>query len=351
MQVFVAEWTCFSGPASGAMASLRNEGWAMLAALVEDLASTPGVEPITLLHAECPPTPVGFVVRVAWRGDWQLPFDALASAADWTVVIAPECEGLLARLSRRVLDVGGRLLGSTPEAIELTGDKLVLCEHFERRAIPTPACRLPHGGERIPAPFFPAVCKPRDGAGSQATVLVRGPDELARWLKQARNEGWQGELLLQAFVPGQAVSVAFLMGHGLTVPLVPAEQRLSCDGRFHYLGGSLPLRPPLAERAVDLARRAVSAVSGLQGYVGVDLVLGSREDGGGDVVIEINPRLTTSYVGLRALARSNLARAWVQLIRDATPPVLDWKRGTVHFDCDGKVSFVQELDSPKVHRL
>ena len=35
----------------------------------------------------------------------------------------------------------------------------------------------------------------------------------------------------------------------------------------------------------------------------------------GDRVIEINPRLTTSYVGLRALARFNLAEALLAVIR------------------------------------
>ena len=58
-----------------------------------------------------------------------------------------------------------------------------------------------------------------------------------------------------------------------------------------------------------LARAAVRAIAGLRGYVGVDLVLGE------DAVrcIEINPRLTTSYIALRRVARLNLAHS----IRDA----------------------------------
>ena len=49
-----------------------------------------------------------------------------------------------------------------------------------------------------------------------------------------------------------------------------------------------------------------------QGYVGIDLVLGSAEDGSADVVVEINPRLTTSYVGLRQLLKTNLAAAMIE---------------------------------------
>ena len=48
-------------------------------------------------------------------------------------------------------------------------------------------------------------------------------------------------------------------------------------------------------------------ISGLWGFVGVDLILGADAEGREDLAIEINPRLTTSYVGLRALLHGNLA--------------------------------------------
>ena len=102
-------------------------------------------------------------------------------------------------------------------------------------------------------------------------------------------------MILQPFVAGQAASVAFLIGSHQVLPLLPAKQQLSEDGRFHYRGGIVPLPQDLADRAVRLARRAVAAVPGLRGYVGVDLVLGDE----GESVIEVNPRLTTSYLGLR----------------------------------------------------
>ena len=53
----------------------------------------------------------------------------------------------------------------------------------------------------------------------------------------------------------------------------------------------------------------------LIGYVGVDLVLGVAGDGGDDAVIEINPRLTTSYLALRRLLRTNLAAAMLAVAR------------------------------------
>jgi predicted ATP-grasp superfamily ATP-dependent carboligase len=74
----------------------------------------------------------------------------------------------------------------------------------------------------------------------------------------------------------------------------------------------------------------------LQGYVGVDLVLGAAEDASGDHAIEINPRLTTSYIGLRRLSRNNLARAWLDVLRGGDVTVM-WENGMVEFEADGRV--------------
>jgi len=49
---------------------------------------------------------------------------------------------------------------------------------------------------------------------------------------------------------------------------------------------------------------------GLRGYIGVDMVLTNDEP----VVIEVNPRLTTSYIGLRKVINFNLAQAIVNAV-------------------------------------
>ena len=184
---------------------------------------------------------------------------------------------------------------------------------------------------------YPAVCKPRDGAGSQATFLVQNSQDLSGCLAQAVAEGWHGEMVLQPFVPGEAVSVAFLLGPSQCVSLVPVAQHLSEDGRFHYRGGRLPLSADRAARTVALGRRAIEAVPGLQGYVGVDLVLGPATDGSRDQVIEINPRLTTSYLGLRALCRDNLAERMLHVALGIDEPPLSWHERKVEFFADGRV--------------
>ena len=56
---------------------------------------------------------------------------------------------------------------------------------------------------------------------------------------------------------------------------------------------------------MDLACSAVNQIDGMRGYVGVDIVLQENSV----QVIEINPRLTTSYIALRQTACINPAEA------------------------------------------
>ncbi|MGH7222406.1 MAG: ATP-grasp domain-containing protein, partial [Gemmataceae bacterium] len=226
-----------------------------------------------------------------------------------------------------VEEEGGHLLGSSRAAIDQTADKLLLSRLWSSRGIPTPSS----------ARKYPLVCKPRFGAGSQATFLIRDEEELARARVQARTEGWSGELIRQAFTPGLAASVAFLAGGGQRHALPAVEQRLSSDGRFRYLGGRLPITDNLDRRARHLAERAVECVEGLRGWFGVDLVLGDAEDGSGDAVIEINPRLTTSYLGLRQRARFNLAEALLAVATDSPTPSWEWESDSIVFETDGRL--------------
>jgi predicted ATP-grasp superfamily ATP-dependent carboligase len=179
------------------------------------------------------------------------------------------------------------------------------------------------------------VCKPRFGAGSLETYRVADATALAALLarRDLLRPDELGEPLLQPYLPGIAASIAFLCGPGGALPLLPCSQHIDYRDGFQYLGGEVPLPEPLAARAVALARRAVAVVPGLSGYVGVDLLLGDATD----VVLEINPRLTTSYLGLRALCRDNLAAAVLRLARGESIAPPGWKSGRVRFGVDGRV--------------
>ena len=283
MRIFIYEHLTALGlgrePADSLHAMYR-EGLAMRDALVEDFSRIADVE----------------VVLEEARGLF-----------DFAVIIAPETDGVLLDLSKRFAST---LLGPSPEAIELCSDKLALANRWRECGIPTPATT---DREPTHCEAFPVVWKPRDGCGSTATFFLQDAFDLARAKPAIAAGEHTGSMILQQFVPGRAASLAFLCGPDGHVPLIPTFQRLSTDGRFHYLGGELPIPTDLGVRAIALGSRAIDCVPGLRGYIGVDLVLGDAPNGSQDFAIEINPRLTTSYVGLRALADFNIAEAMLRI--------------------------------------
>src|SRR5262249_50960880 len=152
MRLFIYEHVSAGGYGPCAPSALRAEGAAMLAALLEDFGRLPDVEVATLINAA--DEEAAFLDKVAW--------------ADAVIVIAPECGGVLERRTRQVLATGRRLLGCHPDAIALTADKWRLARWWQETGVPTPATQLLSPEVRV-APPFPLICKPRHGAGSQAT--------------------------------------------------------------------------------------------------------------------------------------------------------------------------------------
>jgi predicted ATP-grasp superfamily ATP-dependent carboligase len=338
LRIFAYEHACAVGDRARLPHSLRVEGWAMLSAALADLTRLPSTEVATLLSPSKRRGDRASRYRIVRPDDEGRAFDDLAAWADGVLLIAPETGGVLFDLCRRVELRGGRLMGPASAIVRLVSDKLALARHLRERGVPTPESRLVSPGGRPPYLSFPLVRKPRVGAGSQATFLVRSPAEWDDCEVRARGEGWVGHSIAQPFVPGRPASVAVLTGPRQQLPLLPAGQTLSADGRFRYEGGVLPLPDALADRAVSLARRAVAAVPGLLGNVGVDLVLGGPSDGSDDCVIEINPRLTTSYVGLRALAQTNLIGVLTRVLEGEAVAEPAWRPGRVCFRPDGLVS-------------
>jgi len=299
--------------------SLFTEGRAMLSAVTADFAAVSGVRVITF--------PDGV------PSDQQsTTFSRLAKSADWSLLIAPETGRVLEQFVTQTLVSCGKLLGPPTQPTFIASDKWLLGALWEHYRIPTPKTFNATEPTR-----FPVVCKPRDGCGSEKTYLIRNADEWAALPHDANR-------LVQEYVPGHPVSVAFLVGPNQTVPLMPTFQHLTSDGRFRYLGGSLPIPPELAERAIRLGSQAIGCVPELFGYVGVDLVLGER-----DVAIELNPRLTTSYVGLRALAETNLAGAMLDVC-EGRPVEVKWKSGAITFGADGQIHSPTPAVSPPTPR-
>lgn len=268
-----------------------------------------------------PPTGVD-VVRVP-RGRELDALATVAAASDWLILVAPETAGILEQRLLRVAGMNCRVAGPSPAFAALSADKHATMLALAARGVPVPAGRLLTAGERPPAAFRrPLVRKHRCSAGCDGLTVV--------WGRNTTDESAVHEERLEAYVSGEPVSVAVLCGPAGVTPLPPVMQRLSDGPRPAYLGGRMPVPGPLASRATALAVRALEGlVRGLQagsgdappaaGWVGVDMILGDREDGRGDRVLEINPRVTTSLVGLGQWSTENLVEAMLTAAAGGVP--------------------------------
>jgi formate-dependent phosphoribosylglycinamide formyltransferase (GAR transformylase) len=95
----------------------------------------------------------------------------------------------------------------------------------------------------------------------------------------------------------------------------------------------VPFEHPQKEAAFTAAKRVVDAFGGLRGYVGVDVILSGERV----FVVDVNARLTTSYVGLRKVAGFNVGAALVDAVLERKMPQ---RAGTKGAACFTKVQTV-----------
>jgi predicted ATP-grasp superfamily ATP-dependent carboligase len=324
MRVLVFEHIAGGGVASGELAAeLRGQGAAMLQAVAADMVAA-GCEVQITRDRRVPLAVEGASVTPIDATDTPARvIDALLREVDAALIIAPETDGWLAHWTSLVEQAGVANLGSGRGAIERCADKAALASHLRACDVPTPAAY----SEVTKCPS-PAVAKPRDGAGGDRTYYLAEASSM-------RDAAWDDDTIFQPWVAGVAASASVIVRPEGVYPFHAGRQRIAIrDHGVHYCGGSLPLPAEQARRAMTLAARACRAVDGLHGFVGVDVVL---SEAGSDQVIEINPRVTMSYLGLRALADQSLGRAIL-----GEPLSIRWRGAGVAFDAAGAVT-VSEL--------
>jgi predicted ATP-grasp superfamily ATP-dependent carboligase len=335
MRILVHEFASGGGLAGRAVPrSLAREGAAMRDALVADLSAIGRHHVMATVDPRFPLVPPRGV-QVMTLADGASTLDRLIASADAVWLIAPETGGCLERLARRVERRGTVLLGPGASAIRSASDKARLPRRLGRRGIRHPDTRLlGRGVDPVRAARdvggYPVVLKPARGAGCEGVHVARSVGELRRLLDSRPTGG--APLVLQSYLRGAAASVSLLGDGRRAVPLAVNAQHVRAAGQFAYRGGRTPIDHPRAMQAIEAAQRACEALPGLRGYIGVDLVLTDREA----VVIEVNPRLTTSYLGVRAALAENVAELALAACTGALPGPLRLQR-RVRFSAAGRI--------------
>ena len=292
MKALLAEYTVFHDPL------LAPEGEAMLRVLSESFA-------------RC-----GYEVLSPEDGDFLGEIRRLAPLCDVGLVIAPD--HLLFRFSS-VLERLTHSVGCGSMNAAVCADKVRCGQVLARNGIPVPGS----GSTKT------RVVKPALGCGSVGVRLTTEPPGKGEYAQDYID----GEHLSVSLVGSRVVGDACSFYTGKP-PLLLAVNRqeiaVGDDGGIRYLGGETPVTHPRHEELVKTATRAVQ-VLGCQGYVGVDIVLADLP-----YVVDVNPRITTSIVGIAACMQEEIAEILVQASKGGGPDEVHL-RGRARFDSRGRV--------------
>jgi predicted ATP-grasp superfamily ATP-dependent carboligase len=293
--------------------SILAEGRAMRDALCLDLAEVPGITVIAA-SGDAVDQPAAGQALFPARGEAPAEFlRRSAAAADAVWLIAPESDGIAFALTQ-VLEQSGRIcLGCRSDAVALASSKSRTLAHLAAAGLATtptwPLAQAPlHLHERW-------VLKPDVGCGCEA--MHRLSRAAAEAVRRGSADGGIKGIIAQPWLADEAMSLSLLAAKGEAELLSVNRQHIAVatDGALSLVGIDRNIAVALALRAAlkTFADRIVRSMPGLAGFVGIDFMLAKD---GKAIVLEVNPRLTSAYVGLSGTLGRNLA---AEVLHSAMP--------------------------------
>lgn len=293
-KIILFEYMTSGGLCQQPMPSLAREGELMLETMGQGLTRIDDISLLTLRDARLPPP--DFDTEVVWVGqndDFSLfLFDALDDAdAFWPV--APETAGTLATLCRLAESKGCLLLNAPAAIVEQAASKLATYRHLSDHAIAAVET-MPFDAHRFPCAIN-TVVKPDDGVGCTQTFLVPAGE--------VPTHDAAAQSVCQPLVKGVPGSISVVYAHEAMCVLSVNRQRVVIDnaGQFELRSCEVNALSDMMPQAKVLAADIHRAMPDLVAYVGIDFI--ATDDG--LLVLEINPRVTTSLAGIEQSVGSN----------------------------------------------
>ncbi|MEJ2590080.1 MAG: ATP-grasp domain-containing protein [Candidatus Thiodiazotropha sp.] len=332
MRVFVFEYITGGGMLDSDLPpSLAEEGNMMLKALISDLLEIPGIDVIATWDArlDAPDLPIEFEL-LHTPDEFPAAWTRCMALADAVWPIAPEYAQVLNHISETVINQGKLLLNSPPNAVRTTSSKLTTVRRLSEHNIPVvPTYRFEDGVPDRPGSW---VLKPDDGVGCQGIRICRDRDELCRQFETLPSDR---EYVIQPFIHGTPTSMNLLVCNGESLVLSVNHQRIAVtDNGFMLLGCVVNGYLEHKARYHKLGRDLVAAIPDLWGIIGVDII----DTKNGLMVLEVNPRITTSYVGLKESTGVNPAALVLDLLNGHMPQadrILNALVVDVNLECAG----------------
>ncbi|MBR6993155.1 MAG: ATP-grasp domain-containing protein [Methanobrevibacter sp.] len=189
------------------------------------------------------------------------------------------------------------------------------------------------------------IIKPLVGVDCEDIVIIEDIKELSYDLEQIFPPG--SRIIVQEYIEGTDISVSLISDGKKAIPISLNQQFVELkNNKGTYEGGKLPYESKYEQEAFDIATKAVEAIDGIKGFVGVDLLINADEKDIYSVyLLEINSRFTTPYVGLSKVANFNIGKSIIELI-DGKITLDD-----IDVSLDGEVEFKKSGDLLEIRRI
>lgn len=283
--------------------SLAHEGDAMLRAALTDCLALSGhtisiMRDIRLPKLHLPDSPSCFHCHtISSKAEYDEAWSQCLKDSH-SIIIAPETQGSLIELQQQAINNDSHVLGCSIDAIALTGNKLTCYQHLEQSNIRTPTTLLASHwhDQKISSPSG-YIVKPIDGAGCIDTLFFEHEKTLENYLS-LMPEAMVKNTLIQPYLSGDNISLSLLFSEDDVLLLSFNEQEIERDNSQLKLSACIVNGYQSdcfsSSSAKQVAQQIKKAIPGLYGFVGIDLIIMD----GDALVIDINPRLTSSYIGL-----------------------------------------------------
>jgi predicted ATP-grasp superfamily ATP-dependent carboligase len=304
--------------------NVLSEGFGMLRTIISDF-KVAGHEITVLLDDRIsklnPPINADITVPIFYPQEVKTFLSSIAKINDAVLIIAPETGRTLNSLVELVEKTGKVSLNCESSAISEVADKKVLYQVLEKNHLPIPNTLTLHVNDDLTEIKcsiktelrYPLILKPVDGVSCSGLSIVEEEAQVEKAIKRIKAESAEKNFVIQEFIEGEAASVSLLSAKGKVLAISLNQQTINAgapDEASCYEGGSVSFDHPIKQVAFAVAERVVGCFEGLRGYVGVDFILAKDKV----FVVDVNPRLTTSYAGLSRVANFNVAEAIVNAI-------------------------------------
>ena len=314
MRIFICEFITGGGLQDKDLpATLVTEGDMMLQALVCDLLDAGYDDLFCTRDIRLQETAPDIETINAGENIWET-WKNCMSNTDAVWIIAPETDMVLYDLTCISEQCGCLLLGCSSTAVALATSKKQTIELLTANGIP--CVPVINDYTELSNMSSGHIIKPDDGVGAEGCYLFTEQDLLYSYISQQK----QKKYIVQEYIRGIPASMSMVCHGGQALVLGYNRQLVTfINGKGQLKGVVVNGLYEFAEQFSAIAKQVSSAVSGLSGYVGVDLILAEN----GPLVLEINPRLTTAYAGLSRSNNSNTAEIIMSVMQNKQFPAVN----------------------------